>query len=161
MQSQGKLSGAELARAVALPIVTRALGNTEANPLPPGVFKALAADESEYCDQFESKKGCEESFRTNLMWRELTVTPQGRAAILVENRNISFCGSAGCSLSLFIGEADSQFMQVLGTIGDVGAIDRLAILKTVTNGFYDIQKTWANGKTRTIYRWTGAQYSAE
>jgi Transglycosylase len=127
MQSQGKLSDAELKRALALPIVTRALGNTEASPLPTGVLKALAADEAEYCDEFEGdfKKGCVESFRTNLMWRELAVTPQGRVAILVENRNTSFCGSAGCALSLFIAEADGQFVQTLGADGEVGAIERL------------------------------------
>jgi hypothetical protein len=163
MQFQGKLSDAELTRAVALPIVTRALGNTEANPLPTGVLKALAADEREYCDKFEAdfKRGCAESFRTNLIWGELPVTPQGRVAILVENRNISFCGSAGCALRLFIAEADGQFVQTLGTDGEVGAIDRLTILRTVTNGFYDIQKTWADRKTRTTYRWTGSQYSAD
>src|SRR5208337_2405014 len=124
MQSQGKLSDAELTHALALPIVTRALGNTEANPLPSGVLKALAADEEEYCDEFEGdfKKGCVESFRTNLMWRELPVTPQGRVAILVENRNTSFCGSAGCALRLFVAEAEGQFVQTLGTDGEVGAI---------------------------------------
>jgi hypothetical protein len=163
MQSQGKLSDAELTRAVALPIVTRALGNTEANPVPTGALKALAADEKEYCDEFEGdfKKGCAESFRTNLIWRDLPVTPQGRVAILVENRNISFCGSAGCALRLFIAQADGQFVQTLGTEGEVGAIDRLAILKTVTNGFYDIQKTWADRKTSTTYRWNGSRYSAD
>jgi len=53
MAVRGKLSAAELARAVAAPIVTRSLGNTEAKPLPSGVLKALAADEAEYCDQWE------------------------------------------------------------------------------------------------------------
>jgi hypothetical protein len=36
------------------------------------------------------------------MWRELLVAPRGLPAILVENRNAGFCGSAGCSLDLFI-----------------------------------------------------------
>jgi|SRR5882762_5684516 len=163
MASQAKLSATELARASAAPIVTRALGNTEAKPLPSGVLKALASDEAEFCDEFEGefRKGCEETFRTNLMWRELSIARSGRPAVLVENKNTGFCGSAGCALSLFIPAADGQFVQTLGTDGEVGTIERLAVLKTVTNGFYDIQKTWADGRTRATYRWTGSQYSAD
>jgi transglycosylase-like protein len=160
MAVRGKLSSAELATAVAAPIFTRSLGNTEAKPLPSGVLKALAADEAEYCDEFEDdfKKGCEETFRINLMWRELPVAPRGLPAILVENRNTGFCGSAGCALSLFIQQPDAQFFQ---TLEEVGALDRVTVLKTITDGHYNIQKTWADGKTHTIYRWRGSRYSAD
>lgn len=163
MATQGELSATELARAVAAPVVTRSLGNTEAKPLPSGVVKALASDATIYCDEFDDsfKKGCEESFLVNLMWRELSVTPKGLPAALVENRNMGFCGSAGCSLSLFIQRPDSQFIQALGTDGDVGNLDELKLLKTTTGGYYDIQKTWADGKTHTIYRWSGSEYSAD
>jgi Transglycosylase len=163
MASQGKLSGTELARALATPAVTRSLGNTEANPLPSGVVKGLAPDTEIYCDEFDDafKKGCEETFLVNLMWRELSVTPKGLRAVLIENRNLGFCGSAGCSLSLFIQQPDSQFIQCLGTDGDVGNLDEVKVLKTIMGGYYDIQKTWADGKTHTIYRWTGSEYSAD
>ena len=160
MAVRGKLSAAELASAVAAPIITRSLGNTEAKPLPSGVLKALAADEAEYCDQFRDdfKRGCEETFRTNLMWRELPVAPRWNPAILVENRNTGFCGSAGCALRLFIEQPDAQFAQTLGTDGEVGALDRIRVLKTIANGHYNIEKTWADGKTHTIYRWRGSRY---
>jgi Transglycosylase len=161
MASRGKLSDAELTHALTLPIVTRSLGNTEANPLPVGVLKALSADEAEYCDEFEAdfRKGCAETFRTNLRWREFPVTPQSYT-ILVENRNTGFCGSAGCALCLFVAATDGQFVQVFGTNGEVGSIDRVAVLKTVTNGFYDIQKTWSDKTTHENFRWTGTKYSS-
>ncbi len=163
MAVRGKLSPAKLASAVAAPIITRSLGNTEAKPLPSGVLKALASDEAEYCDKFEDdfKKGCEETFRTNLMWRELPVTPRGLPAILVENRNAGFCGSAGCALGLFIQRPDTQFDQTLEKDGEVGNLDRVTVLKTTTEGHYNLQKTWADGKTHTIYRWRGSRYSAD
>ena len=163
MASQGKLSDAELSRALALPIDMRSLGNTEANPLPGGVLKALAGDEAEYCDEFEgdSRKGCADTFRINLMWREFAVSPRGYTAILVENRNTGFCGSAGCALSLFLAAADGQFLQIFGTNGEVGSVDRIVVLKTVTKGFYDIQKTWSDETTHEIFQWTGTQYSSK
>jgi hypothetical protein len=40
-------------------------------------------------------------------------------------------------------------------------LDEVKVLKTIREGHYDIQKTWADGKTHTIYRWTGGQYSAD
>jgi hypothetical protein len=163
MAARGKLNTTEAAAAVAAPISTRALGNTEVKPLPPGVLKALASDEAEYCDEFEGdfRKGCEETFRINLMWRELPVAPRGLPAILVENRNAAFCGSAGCALSLFIQQPDAQFAQTLGKDGDVGEVERVSVLKAITDGHYNIQKTWADGKTHTIYRWRGSRYSAD
>ncbi len=163
MAVRGKLDATDVARAISAPISTRSLGNTELKPLPPRVLKALAADEAEYCDEFEDdfKKGCEETFRINLMWRELPVAPRGLPAVLVENRNTGFCGSAGCALSLFIQQLDAQFTQTLGKDGDVGALDRVTVLKTITDGHYNIQKTWADGKTHTIYRWRGSRYSAD
>jgi hypothetical protein len=163
MAVRGKLNGTEVAAAIAAPINTRPLGNTEVKPLPPGVLEALAADEAEYCDEFEGdfKKGCEETFRTNLMWRELPVAPRGLPAILVENRNTGFCGSAGCALSLFIQRPDAEFAQALGNDGDVGDLNCVTVLKTVTHGHYNIQKTWADGKTHTIYRWRSSRYFAD
>jgi hypothetical protein len=163
MASQGKLSDAELRPALALPIVMRSLGNTEANPLPVGVLKALSVDEAEYCDEFEAdfRKGCAETFRTNLMWREFPVTPQGYNAVLVENRNTRFCGLAGCALCLFVAATDGQFVQVFGTNCEVGSIDHIAVLKTATNGFYDIQKTWSDETTHENFRWTGKKYSSK
>jgi transglycosylase-like protein len=163
MAVQGRLSSAEFASALAAPLITLSLGNSEVNPLPPGVLNALAADEADYCDKFEDefKKGCEKTFRANLIWRKLQVAPQGLLAILVENRNTSFCGSAGCTLRLFIQRPDAQFAQTLGEDGEVGDLDSLTVLKTITDGHYNIQKTWADGKTRTIYRWKGSRYSAD
>jgi len=163
MAAEGKLSATELAQALAVPVVTRSLGNTEVKPLPSGIMKALAADMAIYCDEFDDsfKKGCEETFLVNLMWRELSVSPKGLPAVLLENRNIGFCGSAGCSLSLFLQQPDAQFVQTFGNGGEVGNLDEIKVLKTITNEHYDIQKTWANGKTHTIYRWTGSEYSAD
>jgi hypothetical protein len=51
--------------------------------LPAGVLSALAADETEYCSQF-LRKDCHQTFRANLLWRELVITPLGRTAVLVE-----------------------------------------------------------------------------
>jgi hypothetical protein len=163
MAARGKLNATEVAAAIAAPIGTHSLGNTEEKPLPPVILEALGADEATYCDEFEGefKKGCEETFQVNLMWRELRVVPRKRPAILVENRNTSFCGSAGRALSLFIQRSDAQFTQTLGKDGDVGDLSRITVLKTVTDGHYNIQKTWADGKTHTIYRWRGSRYSAD
>ena len=68
MASQGKLTTTEVTQALAAPIVTRSLGNTEAKPLPTGVAKALATDTALYCDEFDDsfKKGCDETFLVNL-----------------------------------------------------------------------------------------------
>jgi len=72
--------------------------------LPLGIVKALAGDEKAYCDQlsWDFKKGCKQSFLQNLLWRELEMSPRGRTATLVENHNMGACGSAGCSLYLFV-----------------------------------------------------------
>jgi hypothetical protein len=162
MAAQGKLAPTELAQALATPILTRSLGNTEAKPLPPGVVNALAPDTTIFCDQFDDllKKGCEQTFVVNLMWRELPVRPQGVSAVLIENRNMGFCGSAGCSLSIFVEQPNAEFVQVLGADGEVGNLDEVKVLKTAKDGYYDIQKTWADGATHTLYRWNGSQYLA-
>jgi len=129
--------------------------------LPPGVLQALTEVEKGYCDQFleDFKKSCKQTFRANLLWQELEIAPQGRTAILVENHNMGACGSAGCSLYLFVRKADAKFVQILGTTGDVGALGRVKVLKTVSEGYYNIQKTWRDDKTQTIYRWNGQRYS--
>ena len=135
--------------------------SAKSKSLPLGIVKALAGNEKDYCDQFlgDYKKGCHQTFRANLLWQEVEVAPQGRTGFLVENHNMGFCGSAGCSLYLFVQQADAKFVQVLGKNGDVGALDRVTVLKTVSAGYYDIQKMWRDGMTRTIYRWDGQRYS--
>jgi hypothetical protein len=70
------------------------------------------------------------------------------------------CGTAGCSLYLFVQQPDAKFVQILGTNGETGALGDIRVLKDITKGHYAIQKTWRDGKTRTIYSWDGARYSA-
>jgi hypothetical protein len=148
--------------AVATCICVSLQGST-ATSLPAGVLQALAAREKDYCDQFlgDYKKGCDQTFRANLSWHELVITPSGQTAILVENHNMGACGSAGCALSLFIQQPDSKFIQVLGTDGEVGTLESVKVLRTVTKGHYNIQKTWHDGKTRSLYVWDGLRYSAQ
>lgn len=136
-------------------------GSAKSKSLPPGVLKALAADEKDYCDKFlgDFKKGCHQTFRANLLWQELVISPSRQTAILVENRES--CGSAGCALSLFVQQPDAKFVQVLGTDGQVGTLGSVKVETTVTKDHYDIQKTWHDGKTHTIYRWDGVRYSAQ
>lgn len=135
---------------------------TASQSMPQGVLKPLAADEKEYCDQFleDFKKGCREKFRANLNWRELQITPSGKTAVLVENKNTGFCGSAGCSLTLFALQSDEKFVQILGTHGEVGALANVKTLKTLTNGYFDLQKKWHDGKTQTTCQWNGSWFSA-
>jgi len=134
-------------------------GQTAAQGLPSGVLKALAADEREYCERFlgSYKKGWGETFRANLAWRELEITPAGEAAILVENK--TSCGIAGCELYLFVQKKNTSFTQVLGPYGGLGTLKRVTVLKRITNGHYDIQVTWSDGKTHSVYQWDGSQYS--
>jgi hypothetical protein len=127
--------------------------------LPLGVIKALASAEKDYCDHFEDKKGCHRTFRANLSWHELVITPSGQTAFLVENRKS--CGSAGCALSLFVQQSDAKYVQVLGTGGEIGTLGSVRILKTVTEDHYNVQKTWHDGKTQTLYLWDGSRYSAQ
>jgi hypothetical protein len=123
--------------------------------------KALASDEKNYCDQWlgSYRRGCSEKFRQNLRWRRLLITPSGKEAILVESRNMGDCGSAGCSLSLFAQRSGGAFTQILGRESDVGNVARLRVLETVTNRYYDLEKTWADGETTTVYKWDGRRYS--
>ncbi|HLJ26257.1 MAG TPA: hypothetical protein VKY85_06070 [Candidatus Angelobacter sp.] len=123
--------------------------------LPPSVLKAVAADEEDYCaHSFE--KGCHQIFRANLLWRELVITLSGQTAILVENRNREWCGSAGCAVSLFIRQPDKEFVKVLD---EIGTMRQIKVLQTVTKGHYDLQKTGREGKK--LYRWDGEGYAAE
>jgi hypothetical protein len=132
-----------------------------AQGLPRGILKTMAGDEKAYCDQWlgSDRKDCRQKFRRNLWWRRLPITPSGKMAFLVENRNMGACGSAGCSLSLFVETAKDVFTQILGRQGDVGNVVRLNVLKTVHHGYYDLQKTWADGETTTVYKWNGRRYS--
>jgi hypothetical protein len=109
--------------ALAMCICVSALGHdAKSKSLPLGVTKALAADENAYCEQFLSdrKKGCRHDFRSKFSWLELKIAPSEQAAILVENRNMGACGSAGCSLYLFVQQPNAGFVQVLGTDGETG-----------------------------------------
>jgi hypothetical protein len=147
---------------VACSCLSLAADSVKTKSPPPGVLKALAADEKEYCDQFLSdfKKGCRQKFRASLLWRQLLIAPSGQVAILVEVNNMGFCGVAGCSLDLFVQQPNAKFVQVLGKSGDVGTLDRVTVLKTVTTGYYNIQVTWSDSKTQTIYKWDGQRYSS-
>jgi hypothetical protein len=129
--------------------------------LPEGVLTALAADEREYCDRFRGsyKAGCHDTFRANLAWAELTITPGKRVAILVENK--TSCGIAGCWLGLFLQRKNGKFAQVLGTDGEVGILKNVRVLNELTNEHFDIEKTWKDGATKTIYRWKGRKYLAD
>lgn len=128
--------------------------------LPTGVVEAMAGDEKDYCDQWLGlyRKGCRDKFRRNLLWRKLLISPSGEEAILVENHNMGACGSAGCSLSLFTELSSGAFAQVLGTQGDVGSVTRIRVLRSVTKRHYELQKTWADQQTRTVYKWNGTRY---
>ncbi|MGB8540566.1 MAG: hypothetical protein WCD49_02910 [Candidatus Acidiferrales bacterium] len=129
--------------------------------LPPGVVKALAKYEKEYCEEFlgDFRKGCHQKFRSNLLWRPLVITPSGQTAFLVENYNTGFCGSAGCDLYLFASKSTGKFTQVFGTNGDTGTLESITVLNAVTKDHYNIQKTWSDGKTHTLYLWDGSRYS--
>ncbi|MGB2671605.1 MAG: hypothetical protein WA621_15060 [Candidatus Acidiferrum sp.] len=150
---------------VALLVLTllncRGSQNDTSKILPEGILKTLADTEKEYCeDQFGDRyeKGCAEKFAANLKWAELIITPKGQTAILVENENLGFCGTAGCAMYLFVQKADTRFVQVLGKQGDIATLKRFAVLKKISNGHYDVQVTWSDGRTHTTYRWSGAQY---
>ena len=131
-----------------------------AKKLPTGVLKVLTPDENEYCDRFlgDFRKGCRQSFRSHLTWRRLNIRPKGKSAILVEDG--TSCGSAGCALLLFCRQPTGEFVQVLGPYGDVGSLKRITVLGNTTRGYYDIQKTWHDGITHTIYSWDGGRYVA-
>jgi len=127
--------------------------------LPQGVLKApqLANEEKEYCDSVRNKSGCHDAFRAKISWRELRITPSGTVAILTEITNEESCGSSGCSLYLFLKRPDGNFVQILGD-GDIGSLNQVSVLKSITNGYYDLQKTESDGKTRDNYRWKGSRY---
>jgi hypothetical protein len=149
--------------ALAMCICVSAVGhNATSKSLPLGVLKALAADENAYCEQFvgDRKKGCRHDFRFKLSWLALKIAPSEQAAILVENRNLGACGSAGCSLNLFVQQPNAGFVQVLGTDGETGELTDIKVLHDLTNGHYNLQKTWRDGKTQTLYVWDGLRYSA-
>jgi len=129
--------------------------------LPNGVLSKLTVLEREYCeDQFgdKFKKGCDRKFAANLKWQEVAITPTGESAILVENQNLGFCGSAGCALYLFVQKADTSYVQVLGTQGDIGTLKRFKVLEEITKEHFNVQVTWSDGKTHSIYRWNGSRY---
>ena len=133
-------------------------GTPKPEHLPLGVLKALASNEAEYCDHYENRTGCHQKFRANLLSRRLSLTPSGRTAILIESHVVGSCGSAGCSLYLFFQQPNGKFSQILGTQGDVGALESIKVLKTVSNGWHNLQKNWADGKSHTKYQWNGVRY---
>jgi hypothetical protein len=127
--------------------------------LPEGVLQRLAGDAKEYCeDQFAegSRLGCRRKFIASLRWRELSITRSGETAILVENDNTGYCGSGGCPLYLFVQQTDRKFTQVLDGLG---TLERVTVLKKTTKGHFDIQVTWSDSETHSIYQWDGSQYS--
>jgi hypothetical protein len=131
--------------------------------LPEGVLKQLAPETKEYCeDQFAEgfRNGCAEKFAAHLRWRELSITPSGQPAILVENDNLGFCGTGGCALYLFVQQKSTSFTQVLGSKGGLGTLERVTVLKKITKGHYDIGLTWSDYKTHSVYRWDGSHYSS-
>lgn len=133
-----------------------------AQGLPKGVIKATAPDEKDFCHQWVGSygRGCNNEFQKNLWWRQLAITPSGEIAILIESRNMGYCGSAGCSLYLFKQASGTTLTQVLGRgrIGDVGTLARVKVLEASTKGYYDLQKTWADEETVTVYKWDGSRY---
>jgi hypothetical protein len=120
----------------------------------------MRGDAKDYCDQWVGsyRSGCRDKFRRNLLWQRITITPSGEEAIVVENHNMGACGSAGCSLSLLTKAPNGTFTQILGTQGNVGTVTQIRVLKSVTSGHYDLQKTWADEKTTTLYRWSMTRY---
>jgi len=128
--------------------------------LPTAVIKSMAGDAEDYCDLWfgSYRKGCHHKFQQNLLWLKFTITPSGGDAILVENHNMGACGSAGCSLFMFTKAANDTFAQVLGPEGDIGSVTRIRVLKSITNDHYDLQKTWADQQTTTVYKWNGTRY---
>ncbi len=130
--------------------------------MPPGVLAMFAIEEAEYCEQRpgDFRKTCSQEFRANLRWRPVRITPAGDTAFLVENRNARACKSTGCALFIFFQQPSREFVQILGTEGEVGSIKKIRVLKGVTNEHYDIEKSWVRGKTREVYRWDGLRYSS-
>jgi len=130
--------------------------------LPEGVLKQLASVAREYCEeQFEDgfRHGCRKKFVANLRWRELSITPSGGSAILVENDNTGYCGSGGCALYLFVRRADKEFTQVLGSQGGLGMLDKVEVLDAITKGHFDIRVTWIAPEGHSVYQWNGSDYS--
>jgi hypothetical protein len=41
-----------------------------------------------------------------------------------------------------------------------GALGEIKVLKDITKGHYNIQKTWHDGKTQTLYLRDGLRYAA-
>ncbi len=135
----------------------------ESKRLPAGIYRALASDETAYCAQFlgSFKKGCRQTFRDALIWREIEVSPTQRAILIELHDVLGQCGSAGCTLYIFLWQRPTErYLQVLGTQGDVGELARISVLKTTTKDHYDLQKTWREGKTHTVYKWNGLRYAA-
>jgi hypothetical protein len=135
------------------------LTTAQIKSLPTGVIKALSDDEAQCCKAVSGKfeKGCDQRFVANLHWRELQITPSRETGILVENRNAGFCGSAGCSLNLFVQRRNGKYVEVFD---EVGSLERIQVLKTVTKGHYDLKKTWAHREGKTIYTWDGSAYTS-
>ncbi|SRR6266404_645693 len=135
---------------------------TEPKALPDGVLAGLVRAQEMFCeDQFGNKheKGCDKKFASHLQWSEVVIAPVGETAILVENQNQGFCGSAGCALYLVVQKADGSYAQVLGKQGDVGTLKRFAVLKEITKDHFNVQVTWSDGKGHSNYRWNGTRYA--
>jgi hypothetical protein len=136
--------------------------SAEPKALPDAVLAGLARAQELFCeDQFGNRhtKGCDKKFASHLKWSEVVIAPAGETAILVENQNQGFCGSAGCALYLFVQKADGRYAQVLGRQGDIGTLKRFAVLKETTKDHFNVQVTWSDGKGHSNYRWNGTRYA--
>jgi len=95
----------------------------------------------------------------NLRWRELSITPSGKSAILVENDNNGYCGSGGYQLYLFVHRTDKDFTQVLGSRGGLGMLEKVRTSDKITKGHSDICVTWSSANGHSVYQWDGSEYS--
>jgi len=161
MESAAKYRCTFLFLALVLALPCRPQTAVSSPSLPKGVLTALAHDANTYCeDQFAEgyREGCHGKFAGHLRWRELTITPSGQAAILVENDNLGFCGVGGCDLYLFVQRKNGSFAQVLGGNGGLGTLERVSVSKKLNNGHYNIRVRWSDGKTYSTYEWADSQY---
>jgi hypothetical protein len=136
---------------------------TEPKALPGAILAGLVHAQEVYCeDQFgnKHKKGCDKKFASHLQWSKVVIAPGGETAILAENQNQGFCGSARCALYLVVQKADGSYAQILGKQGDVGTLERFAVLKEISKRHFNIQVTWSDGKGHSTYSWNGTRYAA-
>jgi hypothetical protein len=134
------------------------LGQAKTPELPSEVLASLAPHEAQYCSECQFPD-CHQTFRKNLLWQDLIITPSQDKAVLVEIHNMGFCGSTGCPIYLFEFKANGKTVQILGKNGEIGSLSTVTPMAGVTRNHYELLKIWSDGKTRSIYRWKGSRYS--